>query len=62
MPLRHIPWDHVLLHVPLNPTGAGPVDSVAPHHIDTLITATKTQMTYEVVKKHHPPGTVCCTT
>ena len=44
--------DHVLLHVPLDPTGEAPVDSVASQHADALITATETEMTYEVVEKN----------
>lgn len=51
MLLQHIQGDHVLMRVPLNPTGAGSDDSVTHHHVDTSITATKIGMTYEVVKK-----------
>lgn len=49
--LRTHKRDHILLHVPLDPTGEAPVESVAPHITVTLITATKTQMTYEVVRR-----------
>lgn len=34
MLLRHMQWDHVSLHVPLNATGTGLVESVTPHQLN----------------------------